>query len=761
MNYLRIFVYAAALILIIPLSITGAAVSGDETSSITIRAGKHSGYTRVVFEGDKSVISKAQTRREGGDIVVSFPDTHIALKKKKLPFACEAANDSVTLSLKDIEKIKTFSLANPSRLVIDIFRQKNATKKPAKKKIEQKVKKSVKKKTVEQAKVIKTKEVKKKVAASDSRRQQKTYDEKDLIPERYKAMWTLLQAGNFYAVLKELPAYKPDDVQSLSAFYYIYAKAHIMASQHLDAVKYLRLAYIYAQDDALKEQALLKRADMYRVSGFVYEARADYVVFLRDFPSSGFDEEAHFGLAESLYSIGLFKEAVTHYQKAGDGPEVLFSMANALQNLGKVTKAEKVYEKALLADKTYPKKSPETYYLIGENMRMAGHLSKAKQHLSLIDFGPFRDRASISLGLVAMEESEIAEAVRNFKAAANSVVEKDRARGLFNLSLAYLKQGNFKEASASLEEIRHNHIDSSLYKDTLLVLSKLYKKEGRIKESVSLLKELVYGKQPPREAFEEIEEIVIKTATKQEKYDMDFVSLWNEVGQWMVDETREAFLLKVADRLRYEGKPFIDLCSWLVENGTERVKGEAAIDLADYYIGIGDVNMSMSYINIAKDAHSPGDWVSRVEVKILRAEGENNAALKKIMMIEKMEKNDLDQLARIITDMNRHASQEVGEAISLYEKLLGKSGWDAEQYINLADYLYAHNEKSKALKYYRIAYRKDPDNEWVMYRVGSDTDMPESKDMFARIEQDDNLLGRMARSKLMEMVLINKVKEVY
>jgi tetratricopeptide (TPR) repeat protein len=747
--------------IIAPLSITGAAVSGDETFPVKIRAGKHSGYTRVVFEGNESVISKAHAYREGKNIIVSFPDTHISLKKKRLPFTCEAAKDSVTLSLKDTENIKTFTLTNPSRFVIDIFRQMTANKKKAGKKIKQNVKKIIKKKTVKKAKVIKTKEVKKKEVASDNRRQQRTYDEKDLIPERYQAMWTLLQAGNFYAVLKELPAYKSDDVQSLSAFYYIYAKAHIMAGQHLDAVKYLRLAYIYAQDDRLKELALIKRADMYRISGFVYEARADYVVFLRDFPSSGFVEDAHFGMAESLYSIGIFKEAVTHYKKAGDRPEVLFHMANALQNMGKIKEAEKVYEKAVLADKSYPKKSPETYYLMGENMRMADHLSKAKQHLSLIDFGPFRDRASISLGLIAMEESEIAEALRNFKAAANSLFEKERVRGLFNLSLAYLKQGNFKEAAANLEEIRHNHIDSLLYKDTLLVLSKLYKKEGRINESVSLLKELVYGKQPPREAFEEIEEIVVKTGTKQAEYDMDFVSLWNEVGQWLVDETREDFLLKVADRLRYEGKPFIDLCSWLVENGTQRARGEAAIDLADYYISIGNVSMSMSYINIANDAHAPGDGVLRVEVKILRAKGDYSAALKKVMMIEKIEKHDLGQLARIITDMNRPASKEVGAALALYEKMLEQPGWDAEQYINLADYLYTHNEKRKALKYYRVAYKKNPDNEWVMYRVGNDTDMSESKDMFTRIEKDDDLLGRLARSKLMEMALMNKVKEVY
>ncbi len=79
----------------------------------------------------------------------------------------------------------------------------------------------------------------------------------------------------------------------------------------------------------------------------------------------------------------------------------------------------------------------------------------------------------------------------------------------------------------------------------------------------------------------------------------------------------------------------------------------------------------------------------------------------------------------------------------------------------MADLLYANDEKSKALKYYRIALRKEPSDQWAAYRIGQDAEAKESKEMFTRLEKDDSLLGRLAKTKIMEIDLLNKVKEVY
>lgn len=759
MKYLRVFVFMLITLFSL-LNIAVASVPEGAVDLLQIRAGEHSGFMRIVVEGHESIVSGGKVSQQGKDIIVRFADKNFEINKTGLPFTCIADKDAVMFSLKQAGRLKAYSLKDPSRFVIDVYPKEEEVKKQTKSETKPKVEKAEIIKTAAAPEItIKdhpgTKEGN--VAAMP----EKDYDEKSLIPDKYKAMWALLEAGNFYAVLKELPGHKPENAQSVAALNYIYAKANIMAKQNLDAVKYLRLAYIYAKDNALKEQALLKRAGIYLELKLIYEARADYLVFIRDFPSSRYIEKAYSGLAASLYRIGLFQEALEYYKKSVRSPEVLYGMANALQKLEMVSEATKAYDEALAMDNDYLKSSPETNYLLGENMRMSGDMDNAKKHLAQIDSGPFKDKAIISMGLITMEESNIQDAVKQFKTASQSRDQKVKVQALFNLSLAYLKEGKFKEATASLEEIRHNNIDSNMYKDALLVLSKIYKKGGREKEAVSLLKELVYGKQPPADAFSTLEEIVLETSTKSSTDGLMFVKLWNEVGQWLVDETREEFLLKVAKRLRHEGKPFVDLCTWLVENASEHAKGRAAIDLADYYSGIGNTALSREYIDIAKNSRETGDSLLRVEAKILHSEGEQTAALKQIMMMKEIEKSDLELLGNIISDVDGPEIKDVQKAIAFYERKLNEGDWDAETYIDFADILYANNDTNKSLKYYRIAAEKSPENEWVMYRMARDTGMPEAKDILNRLQKGDNVFARVAKSKLMEIALMNRVKEVY
>ncbi len=759
MKYLRILVFT--LITLFPLlNIAVASVNEGEAGLLQIRAGEHAGFMRIVLEGHESIVSGGKVSKQGKDIIVRFADKNFEINNTGLPFTCVADNDAVMCSLKQAGRLKSYSLHDPSRFVVDVYPEEEEVKKQTKSETKPKVEKAEKIKTEATPEIS----IKNNAGLKESNtgtKPEKDYDEKNIIPENYKAMWSLLEAGNFYAVLKELPDHKPENAESLAVLNYIYAKANIMAKQYMDAVKYLRLAYIYATDNVLKEQALLQRAGIYLELKLNYEARADYLVFIRDFPSSRHIEKAYSGLAGSLYKIGLLQEALEYYKKSGRSPEVLYGMANTLQKLELVSEAKKIYDEALVMDNAYLKSSPETNFLLGENIRMSGDLDNAKKHLSQIESGPFKDNAIISMGLISMEESNIKEAVKQFNTAAQSKDQKVKVQALFNLSLAYLKEGKFKEATASLEEIRHNHIDSNMYKDTLLLLSKIYKKGGRVKEAVSLLKELVYGKQPPADAFSTLEEIVLETSGKSSTEGLTFVTLWNDVGQWLVDGIREEFLLKVAKRLRHEGKPFIDLCTWLVENASEQARGKAAIDLADYYSGIGNTAMSRDYINIAKNSTETGDMGLRVEAKILHSEGEQTAALKQIMMIKETEKSDLVLLGNIISDIDDPEMKDVQKAIAFYEKKLNEDDWDAEIYINFADILYANNDTNKAHKYYRIAGEKSPENEWVMYRLARDTGMPDAEEILNRLQKGDNLLARLAKSKLKEMNLMNRVKEVY
>ena len=70
---------------------------------------------------------------------------------------------------------------------------------------------------------------------------------------------------------------------------------------------------------------------------------------------------------------------------------------------------------------------------------MTGEKTDAKRFLKAIKSGPFRDSASISLGLIAMEEADIETAMKYFESAVVSKDRELRAEALFNLSTALSK----------------------------------------------------------------------------------------------------------------------------------------------------------------------------------------------------------------------------------------------------------------------------------------------------------------------------------
>ncbi|UCD36068.1 MAG: hypothetical protein JSU90_04345, partial [Nitrospiraceae bacterium] len=738
---------------------SAASIPGKESAPVHIRTGSHSAFLRIVIEGAQSLISQGTVEQNGSDVIISFRGSPFRSEEKELPGYCRIDGKALRCAPGYRGTIKSFTLGNPDRFVVDIYRGTVAEKKET----SPEVPPATKKEEPEQVRDVEDGQYRPPLAQAESGapiRLERKRDEKDFIPEQYRAMWTLLETGNFYAVIKELPSFRPGDRVSLAAYYYLSARASLMAKQYRDAAKYMRLAYIYAEDNLFRERILMARADTYMRMGLYYEAQADYIVFLLDYPSSEFIEAAHFGMAKCLASIGQYRDAVEHYEKAGGHPEVLFGKADALQRLDRASEAKDVYARAMALDRTYPDSSPETYYLMGENMRMTGNIYSAKIHFARIESGPFYHNALISAGLIALEQGIFDDAIKKFRGAAASPVQKVRVQALFNMSLAYARQGAFTEAVVNLEEIRHDHINSSMYRDTLLVLSKLYKKEGRMDRTVSLLKELVYGSHPPAEAFEELEKIVLERLMNPAGDD-SLLKIWAEVGPWLTDPQREDFLLKVAYGLRNEGKPYIELCLWLIDNGSLSARGWAAARLAGYYTAVGNEELARKYITAAHGFGERGDEVLRAESKMLLAEGRPADALKNILQIKKINGDDLEVLNTVIAAAAEPGSQEVKDAVDFYEHRMIEGRWNAEQYSALADLLYDRREFRKSLTYYRMALNREPGNQWVLYRMARVAEMPESQELFSRLEKQDSLLGNLARSKLLELALTERVKEVY
>ncbi len=745
------------LIAIVPVNTADASKPAGQFPTLKVRKGEHPSFIRYVFEGPDSVISGVKVREEGGNIIIKFPSKGFRLHSSK---AIKHESDRVIIAGSGGSIKKVFSLDNPDRLVVDILRKSGPGGKKKKKKAR------ASKKTEKPAADLKARE-KESTETAQKRTERTSKETKSFsvqVPEKYRKVWTLLKSGNPYGVLSVLPEYPPAGREDAAFYHYIYGVAFGGAKQYLRAIEHLRLAHILATGPALRERALIKRADVQLQGGFVYEALADYKLFLKEFPSSIHREEVHLGLAECLMRVGKYREAIRHYDKVEQSAEILYRKANAYQRVGKVRKASGIYVKALKMDPDFPDKDEETAYLLGENFRMQGKYTEARKRLAGIIIGIYRDEARISRGLMAMEDGDFDEAIRLFQTALMSRDRKIKVKALFNLSVVYARSGKTEKAIETLEEIRTKHIDSFYYKDTLLALAKLYRRTGRIEQSVYMLKELVYGKQPPAQAFRELEDIVSEMARKDDVEadgGLTFRKLWREVGQWLVDRSREKFLLKVARRLRYEGSPFIDLTLWMIENTSPAIRTEAAVLLADYYIEVGDEELAEKYITFTTAPYPPSDMAKRVKARIFIARDMHKKAIRELSRIKDFRKDDMGILLRIIRKTRQSGSGLTEKAIALYERRLAKKEWSADEYIGLADILYSMGRRSQASKYIRKAYQKNPDDEWVMYRMAHDVDRSRSRDMFARLGSGNSLLSRLAKTRIMEMNLLNRVSEVY
>ncbi len=820
-NY-RLMSTLALSILLSHASAVSAASRADLGPTLDIRYGRHNDFQRVVVEGPHDFITKGKAEHKGDRVRVTFSGKYFTVKNRELPMKYWRDKNVLIFQQEHINSIKLRSLSDPSRMVIDFYsvkedaepnRKANAgpeavelksekekkphdpsakhaasgksehagieKKKSVKKKItpinpdkkEQKniahsdiVEETVTKKETGKAPEKPVTAVKQHATVIQEEKNEIKKENTDFVPDHYKKLWTLLETGNYYGLLTALPEYKPEDAGSVAVYHYMYGAASFGARQYMNAVKHLRLAYISSTSPVLKEMALSLRAKTYLTMKHYHEARADYKILIDTFPLSSNIREAHLGHADSLSKLGLYRKAVHAYEKAGSSAVALYSRANALQRLERVKEAEEMYRKAELADDTYPDMSPETYYLLGENMRMSGDLKRAKEHMSRIVSGPYRDNAHISMGLISRKEKKINEAIRHFTEASGAKDRKIKISGLFNLALTYLTVGNIKEATDNLEKLRHDHIDSYIYKDTLLALAKIYRKESQTKKSLSLLKELVYGKRPPQDAFNELEKIIIDSLDMTDEEDtgrMNIADIWKEVGPWLVDEKREAFLVQVSERLRNYGMPFIDLSGWLIKNASQGSRGRVALNLADYYAGIGEMNMANMYITMAMNKQLPSDDLLRVEVKILHGTGKLEKAMDRLVRIEHIKTEDVLMLGHILSDIHDPASETLRRGIDFYKEVLNNDDWGADTYISLGDILDASGRRTEAVKYYRIAHKKDPDDEWTIYRIGRSTGREESEKMYTMLQGGDSLLSRVAETELTGIHILNKVNEVY
>ena len=75
--------------------------------------------------------------------------------------------------------------------------------------------------------------------------------------------------------------------------------------------------------------------------------------------------------------------------------------------------------------------------------------------------------------------------------------------------------------------------------------------------------------------------------------------------------------------------------------------------------------------------------------------------------------------------------------------------------------MYGLGKTRTALDYYRIALAKEPNHDWVLYRIGSLTEGPEAEDALRKVSRQDPTITKLTEARLRELALEKKGTDTF
>jgi len=530
----------------------------------------------------------------------------------------------------------------------------------------------------------------------------------------------LTKAQRALEAIKILSAFSPGKA-SLPSYHYAYAKAYSQLGRISESMEHYRLAYIYSSEKVEKEQILFERAVTYLNNKYYDEAVVCFRIFLKQFQASKFREEALLGHAEALFNINRFNDALTFFQKGGNSFRALYGKADTLHAMGRIAEAHEIYLDLINRDKGYMK-SQLTLYNIGENFRLMGKFSFAKIYLALVKDYPLKYKADLSAGLIATTEGQMDSAIKYFELAVQSPERAVKQKALLHWSDVLMQTNKLQESKSKLVEIRNRYPYGKDYDEALLRLSGILKSEGNLDEAVSVLKELVFRKNPDKKALNEFESLLMAARNRNNQ---EFIKLWKTVGHWMLEPSRSDFISTIVRDLRPAGKPYFDVCKWLSRYGSGDSKNYGNLLLAEFYAEMGDVASSTRHLQNVKIVKGSDD-LRRVNGRLAYLKGEMEKALSEIGQINEIKEEDISLFVNISSQISPTIKNHQN-LVAFLERAFQKVPGNAKYNIHLADALYHLGRSQDALKYYKAAITlhetnkglKSDDIDWCLYRIAA------------------------------------------
>ncbi|MGC2061472.1 MAG: tetratricopeptide repeat protein [Thermodesulfovibrionales bacterium] len=588
-----------------------------------------------------------------------------------------------------------------------------------------------------------------------------------------KKAWEELKVQKPDDAIKLLTAYT-SDLQSAAHYHFIFGKALSAVKKPLEALQHYRLAYVYFPKGELKEISLINKGEAYLKLRNYYEASNDFAMFISLFPQSKYLVRAQAGLAAGLIGSDRLKEALQLLNKLDNNAEVLYTRASVMQRLGLVREAHDAYGAALAKDASYVSKqdrkafsveeesaSPytllapvvdETLYYIGENYRLIGKAAEAEKYLLQVSEPGLREKAAVGLGLLALKDSKIDKAMTLFNKALSSSDRVVRRQSILYLAEVEVRLGKSGEAKARLQELMKNYPNTPERDQAILKLSEIYIKDENHDEAMKVLKELIFRRYPAREAIDQV--VAILRHVHEKKETEKLAAIWKSAGPWLLDNSREKFLIEMAEALKGTGKPHLDILRWLTKNGSDDSKGHAMVALALFYADFGDIARAKEYLGRIRNRKGLEDDILRLEAKTLMAEKSYGAASKKFGMIRKYRQEDLRPFGLAIG-----SSPDAAKVFARFEKAAAEAGGDAGALTTLADIAYALGKMKEANKYYRAVLAREPENTWCLYRVASMTTGGEAEELFRKASSGTSAISSLSGARHREMVMSKKYLE--
>jgi tetratricopeptide (TPR) repeat protein len=305
--------------------------------------------------------------------------------------------------------------------------------------------------------------------------------------------------------------------------------------------------------------------------------------------------------------------------------------------------------------------------------------------------------------------------------------------------------GKSREAVARLDEIIAGYPFTPEYDQAVLRLARTRAGAGNQPAALSLLSKLVLRPSTVRrDALDEIEKILLSGRGKGAAH---LAVLWNAGGRWLLDASREPSLVAVAEEIRGTGTPYLEVVQWLSRYGSTPVRRKYLAALARQYAESGDAAGLRECLASLKALSTGGDDVARAEAYLKFAEKDYRGAAGMLLSMGKLDSGDVSLLGDVLP----HAADS-RKATAAVEAEVARSGASAHVLGRLADTLYDAGRKAEAVKFYRMAAAKDPENEWSCYRLAVLLGKDGGEEYKKRIRKDP-VLVRMANAAWKEQAL--------